>query len=141
MSSGSMRVKRKSRFLLWFFLLATVSVGYAIETEELRLFYDVADTGNELIDQAQERLQASTSQTAASSAAKSPVMIKKTSYRYDGFVSSAEGYHYLINGRTLDTYESLSFVSASQDGSVVEIKDKKGRVMQLTIGGTVNEVL
>ena len=56
------------------------------------------------------------------------------SYRYDGFISSAAGKIYLVNGQALALYKELSFVSVQDNGSILSIETASGAVLSILIG-------
>lgn len=59
------------------------------------------------------------------------------SYRYDGFVSSAVGQIYLVNGLPLSMQQGLKLVAVLKGGSVIELEVLNGEMLRIGIGETV----
>jgi len=61
------------------------------------------------------------------------------SYQYNGFISTAFGQTYFINGLPLNTLNSLVLVSANSGGRSLELKTSRGQTFELSIGQSINK--
>jgi len=64
---------------------------------------------------------------------------KKLAFQYNGFIASASGRHYLINGLPLSGIDSLILVSVKQGGRSIILKTPKGQSFELSVGQSVSE--
>jgi len=66
--------------------------------------------------------------------------VSATQYRYDGFIFSSNGNHYLVNGQPLQLQSSLSLISVQEEGAVIEIRSALGLLLRIPIGHTVSDI-
>jgi len=60
-------------------------------------------------------------------------------YQYNGFISTAVGQHFLINGTPLSDIDALVFVSVKHGGRSLVLKTPKGRTFELSVGQSISK--
>ena len=64
---------------------------------------------------------------------------ENSTYQYNGFISTASGKHYLINGLPLSGIDSLALVSVKLGGKSLVLKTSNGHTFELTVGQTISK--
>jgi len=124
----------------------------ATSLKDLRLFYEpmqsstvkaIANTNADSTKDKQlsksNQLLLLLDQSPSKSANKTSTVNAAKVYRYNGFISSASGQHYLINGKALADIGSLELVSVKFGGKVLMLKTGKGHTFELKLGQSIDE--
>jgi len=148
---------RWSVFFVSYVLVANLPVQLqAAQTQELRLFHeplDVIEVDTQIIDACQSQADPNESwQSKNLTGVRAPDLklpatvaepvdhadpAESVAYQYNGFISTAVGQHFLINGVLLNDIDALEFVSVKQGGKSIELKTSAGRTFELSVGQSI----
>lgn len=111
--------------------------SFAKPPTELRLFHEpVPITENDVpdTDSLSSESSALHRQQKQQNDATASTGTKVTTYRYNGFIATDKGRHFLVNGQPLHSIDTLVLVSVKHDGQSLVLRTHNGPTFELSIG-------
>lgn len=139
---------RLEQWILIFALTAIVLLAIkpiqASDVKSLRLFYDLPSKDEHSKDEHSKNEPSVNSVDKSAQPTKKPLPssssslnAKKQTYQYNGFINTAVGQHYYINGHRLAHSDVLQLVAVRSGGRELKIKTRGGLIFEIGIGQTV----